>query len=84
MKGETRKIYHALLSSYKSTIIPMIRWSFERAGFRLNSGDLLGTVTVNPTSVLEGTDFRELPFDDVFLYRELLRPEQLQQSERRR
>jgi hypothetical protein len=34
MKGETRKIYRALLAFYKSTIILMVRWSFERAGFR--------------------------------------------------
>jgi hypothetical protein len=29
MKGEKRKIYLALLAFYKSTIIPMVRWSFE-------------------------------------------------------
>jgi hypothetical protein len=41
-------------------------------------------VTVDPTLVLERSDVLELPFDDAFLYQERLRPERLQQSERRR
>jgi hypothetical protein len=52
MKGETRKIYRTLLAFSKSTIIPMIRWSFERAGFRLNSDNLLSPLSVDPTPVL--------------------------------
>jgi hypothetical protein len=36
MKRETMKMYHALLAIYKATIIPMVRWSFERAGFLLD------------------------------------------------
>jgi hypothetical protein len=31
----------------------MLRWSFDRAGFRLNPSDLLGAVVVVPTPVLE-------------------------------
>jgi hypothetical protein len=37
MKGETRKISRVLLAFYKNMIIPMIQWSFKRAGFRLIS-----------------------------------------------
>jgi hypothetical protein len=36
MKGETRKMYRALLVFEKATIIPMVRWSFKRTGFRLD------------------------------------------------
>jgi hypothetical protein len=36
MQGETQKIYRALLAFCKSAITPMVRWSFERRGFRLN------------------------------------------------
>jgi hypothetical protein len=60
----------------------MVRWSFERAGFRLNPSDLLGAVTVDLTPVLEHIDVPGLPFDHAFRYPERLRPEQLQRSER--
>jgi hypothetical protein len=42
----------ALLTFDKTTIIPMIRWSFLRAGFRLNPGNLLDPLTVIPSQVL--------------------------------
>jgi hypothetical protein len=35
MKGETLKFIR-LAAFYKAAIIPMVRWSFIRAGFRLN------------------------------------------------
>jgi hypothetical protein len=60
----------------------MARWSFERAGFCLNTSDLLGAVTVNPTAVFERIEVPKPPFDNSFPYPERLRPEQLQQSER--
>jgi hypothetical protein len=68
MKGETRKIYRALLAFYKSTIISMVWWSFERAGFRLNSDNLMSHLIVDPTPVLDRLDVSELPFDDAFVY----------------
>jgi hypothetical protein len=46
MKGDTMKIYRGLLAFYKATIIPMVRWSFLRAGFRLNQNDLFALLTV--------------------------------------
>jgi hypothetical protein len=84
MKGETRKIYRALLAFYKSTIIPIVRWSFERAGFRLNSDNLLSPLTVDPTSVLDRFDVPALPFDDAFVYPDQLDPQRLQLTAQRR
>jgi hypothetical protein len=76
--------YHALIVFYQSTVIPMVRWSFERAWFCLNSSDLLGAVTIDPIHVPERIDVAEFPFEDALLYPEWLRPEQLQESEPRR
>jgi hypothetical protein len=84
MKGETRKIYRILLAFYKSTIIPMVRWSFERAGFRSNSDNLLSPLTVDPTPVLDRLDMRELPVDDAFVYPDQLDPQPLQLTAQRR
>jgi hypothetical protein len=78
MKGETRKICRALLAFYKSMIIPMVRWSFERAGFCLNSDSLLSSLTVDPTRVLDRLDAPELPFDDAFVPPDQLDPQRLQ------
>jgi hypothetical protein len=72
MKGETRKIYRALLSFYKSTIIPMIRWSFVRAGFFLKPENLLGPVGVNGIRVQERIDVPELPVGETFIYLETI------------
>jgi hypothetical protein len=36
LRDETLKIYHALAPFYTFTIIPMVRWSFDWAGSRLN------------------------------------------------
>jgi hypothetical protein len=83
IKREICKIYRALLTFYQDTIIPMDCWSSERAIFRFNPSGLLGAVTVNPTAVFEPIDVPELPFDDIFLYPERWRPDQLPQSERR-
>jgi hypothetical protein len=72
MKGETRKIYRVLLSFYKSTIIPMIRWSFVRVGFFLKPENLLGPVGVNGMRVLERIDVPELRVDEDFMYLETI------------
>jgi hypothetical protein len=61
MKRETRKIYRALLSFYKSTIIPMIRWRFVCANFFLKPENLLGPVGVNGTRVLERVEVLNFP-----------------------
>jgi hypothetical protein len=78
MKGDNRKIYRALLACYESTIIPMVRCSFERTGFRLNSDTILSPLTVDSTPVLDRLDVPELPFDDAFVYPDQLDPQRLQ------
>jgi hypothetical protein len=67
MKGETRKIYRALQAFYKSMIIPMVLWSFERAGFRLNSDNLLSPLIIDLTPEQNRLDVPEHPFDDTFV-----------------
>jgi hypothetical protein len=84
MKGENRKIYRALLAFYKSTIILMVRWSFERAGFRLNSENLLSPLTVDPTPVLDRLEVPELPFNDAFICSDQLDPQRRQLIAQRR
>jgi hypothetical protein len=71
-KGETGKTYRTLLSFYKSTTIPMIRWSFVGAGFFLKPENLLGPVGVNGTKVLERIELPELPVDEAFMYSETI------------
>jgi hypothetical protein len=51
-KGDIVKIYRAVTACYKATIIPMLRWSFIRAGFGLNLADLFVPFTVNRVMVL--------------------------------
>jgi hypothetical protein len=65
-------------------IIPMIRWSFDRAGFRLNSDNFLSPLTVDPTPVLDRLDVPELSFDDVFVCPDQLDPQRLQLMAQRR
>jgi hypothetical protein len=65
MNGETSKTYRALLAFYKATIIPMVRWSFRRAGFNLNPIQLLGPLTVNPAKVLERITVPEMALQEL-------------------
>jgi hypothetical protein len=62
----------------------MVRWSFERAGFRLNSENLLSPLTVDPTPVLDRHDVPELSFDDAFVYPDQLDPQRLHLTAQRR
>jgi hypothetical protein len=84
MKRETRKIYRALLAFYKSTIVPMFRWSFERAGFRLNSDNRPSSLTVDPTPVHDRPDVPELLLDDAFVYPDQLDPQRPKLTMQRR
>jgi hypothetical protein len=52
MKGQTLKISRARTAFYKATIIPMVSWRFIRAGFRLNSDNVFGPLSVNPETVI--------------------------------
>jgi hypothetical protein len=49
----------------KATIIPMVRWSFLRAGFHLNPKNLLALLIVTRTEVLERIILPELSLEDV-------------------
>jgi hypothetical protein len=84
MKRETQKIYRALLAFYKNPIIPMVRWSFERADFRLNSDNFLSPLTGDSTPVLDRLNVPELLFDDAFVYPYQLDPQRLQLAAQRR
>jgi hypothetical protein len=64
LKGETLKIYRAILAFYKATIIPMVRWSFIRAGFRLNPKNLLAPLTVTPADVLARIAMPEVTLEE--------------------
>jgi hypothetical protein len=68
MKGETKKMYRVLVAFYKATIIPMVRWSFERAGFLLDLNDIRNPVQIEPSRVLGRFAVPELELDDAFIY----------------
>jgi hypothetical protein len=60
MKGGMLKIYRAILAFHKATIIPMVRWSFVRAGFRFNPKPL----TVTPADMLAQIVMLEIGLED--------------------
>jgi hypothetical protein len=64
MKGETVKIYRAILAFYRATIIPMVRWSFVRAGFLLSPKNLLAPLTVTRADVLTRIAMPEIGLED--------------------
>jgi hypothetical protein len=51
---------HAILADYQATIIPMVRRSFLRAGFRLNPKHFLVPLTITRTEILERIIMPEL------------------------
>jgi hypothetical protein len=59
-------MYKALLAFYKSTILPIVRHSFARAGIIMNTGDIMGSVDLNPNTVLERLAVPEVPLDVSF------------------
>jgi hypothetical protein len=71
LKGATLKIYRTLLVFDKVAIIPMVRWSFLRAGFRLNPDNLLDPLTVIPSQVLNRIATLEMTLADYFFLRVL-------------
>jgi hypothetical protein len=64
MKGETLKIFRAAMASDKPTIIPMVRWSFIRAGLGPNPENLFAPVAVSPMKVLERIAHPEVPIEE--------------------
>jgi hypothetical protein len=64
-KVEILKIYRALYAFYKTTIIPLVRWSFIRARFRLNSANLIVPLTINRTEVLTRISVPEMSLEQL-------------------
>jgi hypothetical protein len=64
LKGETLKICRAILADDKARIIPMVRWSFLRAGFRLNPKHFLVPLTITRTEILEQIVVPELYLEE--------------------
>jgi hypothetical protein len=68
MKRETWKMYRALLAFYKATIILMVAWSFERAGFLLDLENIRNPVQIAPSRVLDRIGVSDFEIDDSFIY----------------
>jgi hypothetical protein len=64
MKEETKKIHHILFAFYKATMIPMIRWSFERAGFLLDLSGIRNPVQIDPNRALAQIAVPDVERDD--------------------
>jgi hypothetical protein len=64
-QGETLKIYCALHAFYQATIIPMVRRSFSRAGFRFNPDNLLSLLVINRTEVPARINIPEMSLEQV-------------------
>jgi hypothetical protein len=64
MKGETLKIYRAIFALDKAMTIPMARWSFVPAGFRVNPKNRLAPLTVTPADVLARIAIPEIGLED--------------------
>jgi hypothetical protein len=84
MKGETLKICRALLVFHKATRIPMVKWSFVRAGFPLNAQDLLAPLTVTLDEVLNRIVSPEMRLEDLVFPQASGRPGRGGQASRRR
>jgi hypothetical protein len=66
--GETKKLYKALLAFYKSTILPIVRHSFARAGILLHLGDMMGAVHIDSKVVLDRLVTPQIPVDETFVF----------------
>jgi hypothetical protein len=75
MKGETKKIYRALVAFFKAAVIPMVRWSFERAGFLLDLENIRNPVPIVPSGILDRTGVSDFEIDDSFIYPDHMRKE---------
>jgi hypothetical protein len=84
LKGEILKVYQASLAFYKAKIIPMVRWSFLRAGFHLNPDNLLNSLTVIPRQVLNRITTPEMILVDYTLPESFETPVQAERARPRR
>jgi hypothetical protein len=74
-KGEIRKMYHALLVFYQATLIPMVRWSFERAGFLLDFENIRTPVQIVLGRILDQIDVPDFEIDESFIFPDHMRKE---------
>jgi hypothetical protein len=65
-----------LLAFYKATIIPVVRWSFLRAGFRLNPDVLSDPLTVISGQVLNRIAIPEMTLTDYIFHESFESPVQ--------
>jgi hypothetical protein len=75
LKGETMKIYRALLVFDKATIIPMVLWSFERSGFLLDLENIRNPVQIVLSRALDRSGVSDFEIDDSFIYPDHMRKE---------
>jgi hypothetical protein len=73
MKGEARKMYCALLAFYRATIIPMVRWRFERAGFLLDLENIRNPVQIVPRRVLDRIGVPNFEIGNSFIHPDQMR-----------
>jgi hypothetical protein len=62
-----RKLYRAILSFFKATINPRIRFAFFRAGLSVNPDAMRRPQIINPVVVLERIANPEAGFDPCFI-----------------
>jgi hypothetical protein len=67
-EGREKKMYHALLTFYKTTIVPAVRWSFERAGNLLDLDDIRNPVQLDTDRVLARIAVPCFELDGSFIY----------------
>jgi hypothetical protein len=64
-----------MFAFYKATIMPMVRWSSERAGFPLDLKNIRNPVQIVPSRVLDRIGVPDFEIDDSFIYPDHMRKE---------
>jgi hypothetical protein len=75
MKGETKKMSHALLALDKVMIIPIVRWSLERAGCLPDLSNMRNLVQIDANRVLTRIAVPSFERDDSFIDPDQMRNE---------
>jgi hypothetical protein len=75
MERETRKMDRALLVFHKANMKPVVRWSFERAGFMLDLENIRNPVQIVPSRVLDRIGVSDFEIDDWFISLDHMRKE---------
>jgi hypothetical protein len=72
MKTEAEKVFTVLLAFYSATILPMIRWTFERALVLRQSDQILGPMNINSRKLLERLEVPQITVADSFYAHSIL------------